>query len=605
MWLRKHEHYRTWLERSQVSEYRGLLRIKGNPGSGKSTLMKAAFQTISTDLGAQGVQTASFYFNAKGTDLEKTPLGFFRSVLYQLLQSAIPSQLQAFAESQREKFPILQNEEEIAWNEHELRSLLECFVSDTRIPRIIIVVDALDECVEGERDLTYFFRDITTRAYKSETALDICFSSRFYPIVSLESCPEIVMENSNQADIKSYVRQKLQTANGILEQEEIILVRQIVEKAEGNFLWVVLIVSMLLKDRDEGKGFMVLRRRLNQNQVPVTLNSLYRELLAGFRGRSTAERQLVVRLFQWVTLSMQPLRMREWHQIFAMLGGKSPRSLNEWRNSVDYVGDQSQLEKRIRTLSCGLIEIRGGPDIGRTEDGDSNFAYAGSLDPDHGETRFVQLIHESVRSFFLYEGGFSVLDPLLETPIGSGHISIMNMCLDYQGISELDALVEARLKLKFNTAPLGTSDAGNENEEDGFSIVKAKHPLKRRSSDCSIGSFASAGSSDYRSLRASPRSSLRDSDSADLDSDHLFPFYCYSSKDTPSSSSDTQDMLDIEEFQLDEERQDVQDLQETTHVQISNEGEEIMSAEGSRKESYGTIHLEINPPSCILLTGCN
>ncbi|KAH8886603.1 hypothetical protein GQ53DRAFT_875256, partial [Thozetella sp. PMI_491] len=444
-WLLEHEHYRRWLTRSHVAEYGGLLRLKGNPGSGKSTIMKMTFNTVTKDLSTPGVAITSFFFNAKGSELEKTPLGFYRSVVYQLLKSATPAQLHVFAASQQDKFVKLQNEEEIDWGEDELKLCFENLVLDTTATRVIVFADALDECVEGERELTYFFREITQRAFRSGTALDICFSSRFYPIVALDKCPDIFMEDCNQTDIESYVRQRMELADGVTAQEDITLVEQIVRKASGNFLWVVLVVRMLLKDRDEGKTFLQLQRRLKR--VPGTLHDLYVELLT--QSRTSDDARKVVHIFQWVTLSMQPLRLREWHQIFALLGDKSLESLSQWRESADYVGDQTRLEKRIRTLSCGLVEIRGGPDfLGRiVEEDDSNFAYAGSLDPDHGETRFVQLIHESVRHFFLYDGGFSVLDSSLATPIGSGHISIMNMCLDYLGISELDGLVEARLRL--------------------------------------------------------------------------------------------------------------------------------------------------------------
>ncbi len=76
-------------------------------------------------------------------------------------------------------------------------------------------------------------------------------------------------------------------------------------------------------------------------------------------------------------------------------------------------------------------------------------AGAGSLNLEQGETRIVQVIYESVRYFFLSNGGFKCLDPELESNhLGKGHLSIANTSLDYLAISELDALALAREKAR-------------------------------------------------------------------------------------------------------------------------------------------------------------
>lgn len=64
-----------------------LLFISGKPGSGKSTLMKNLF-TVHTERQkpSNGV-CLCFFFNARGAVLEKSPLGFYRSLLFQLLRS--------------------------------------------------------------------------------------------------------------------------------------------------------------------------------------------------------------------------------------------------------------------------------------------------------------------------------------------------------------------------------------------------------------------------------------------------------------------------------------------------------------------------------------
>lgn len=82
-WLLKKPEYLNWLDPNKLDEHHGLLWIKGKPGTGKSTLMKFALDN------ARKVKKdkiiISFFFNARGGDLEKSTIGMYRSILLQLL----------------------------------------------------------------------------------------------------------------------------------------------------------------------------------------------------------------------------------------------------------------------------------------------------------------------------------------------------------------------------------------------------------------------------------------------------------------------------------------------------------------------------------------
>src|SRR5438046_1775553 len=82
-WLLGNKTYLDWLSPNN----RGLLWIKGKPGAGKSTLLKYAFQAIERNEHPHSNQavTISFFFHGRGSDMQKTPLGLFRSLLYQLV----------------------------------------------------------------------------------------------------------------------------------------------------------------------------------------------------------------------------------------------------------------------------------------------------------------------------------------------------------------------------------------------------------------------------------------------------------------------------------------------------------------------------------------
>ena len=86
-WLYEHLEYKMWLNRDFTHEHHGFMWIKGKPGAGKSTMMKHAL--LKTKKVLAGATIISFFFNSRGSILEKSTLGIYRSLLFQRL-IAIP-----------------------------------------------------------------------------------------------------------------------------------------------------------------------------------------------------------------------------------------------------------------------------------------------------------------------------------------------------------------------------------------------------------------------------------------------------------------------------------------------------------------------------------
>ena len=160
-----------------------------------------------------------------------------------------------------------------------------------------------------------------------------------------------------------------------------------------------------------------------------------------------------------------------------------PSSLAQWRQSKHYTETDDQLEKQIRSLSKGLVEVsrtRSRELRDESFDTASLRAGAGSLTMEDGDTRVVQVIHESVREFFLRDNGFAFIDPSLQIwPIGSGHISLTVTCLDYINISELDSLVNAR-RLRMQDDDIKAP--GNQSDKENSSPALSFSKLSRHSS---------------------------------------------------------------------------------------------------------------------------
>ncbi|KAI0569986.1 Pfs Nucleoside phosphorylase, partial [Pyrenophora tritici-repentis] len=133
-WLLKSEQYLNWLDTTKLDKHHGFLWIKGKAGTGKSTLMKFALTNARRTM--KDHVLLSFFFNARGEDIEKSTIGTYRSLLLQLL-------------------------EHHQWNAESLKTLLEQAVRALGDSSVVCLIDALDECEEEQvRNMIQFFEHI-------------------------------------------------------------------------------------------------------------------------------------------------------------------------------------------------------------------------------------------------------------------------------------------------------------------------------------------------------------------------------------------------------------------------------------------------------------
>ncbi|RMJ15798.1 hypothetical protein CDV36_004507 [Fusarium kuroshium] len=443
-WLIENETYSRWLFDREVQERPCILWLKGKPGAGKSTLMKEAFRHAKASLNSSEYCIAGFFINGKGEPLEHSSIGIFRSLLYQLLPH-YPAQLQEAVQTWREldEDAGMSGHAEVMWRAPELRSLLNSILGHTQGKRTFVFIDGLDEL---DLSASRFHAEFWGQLSKGENngRVRVCLSSRHYPQISFSSASELIAEDLNEGDISRYVNQRLNARiSGSDSRWEPKLRDKITDNAGGIFLWVTLTMDSLLLKYDQGKNLEVLLRDIDS--MPWELESLFTEMVASI---SPELREVALRAFQWALMSTTPLRLHQWHHVLAFIKTPIPKSLKEWRKSGSYTESDGQLEREIKALTGGLLQVsaaRSGEVPPEDNDCLSIRAGAGSLDLEQGETRFVQVIHQSVREFFLEGGGFRFLsESAALNPIINCHITIAMTCLDYICISELDDLVAAR-----------------------------------------------------------------------------------------------------------------------------------------------------------------
>lgn len=185
-----------------MNKSRGLLWIKGNPGTGKSMLMKFAATKMHGNPSKELI--LSSFVHGQGTDLQKTPLGIFRELLNSMLENfpEYLSQLTARFEDREKRFGSY-TAGRWAWTDKELQEFLSnVLVKGIKHQPIVIFIDALDECgEETAKSLLRYFRDLMEDVEREESQVKICISSRHYPILGVDTTPTISVEQRNHKDI--------------------------------------------------------------------------------------------------------------------------------------------------------------------------------------------------------------------------------------------------------------------------------------------------------------------------------------------------------------------------------------------------------------------
>jgi ankyrin repeat protein len=423
-WLFQKEQYLIWSDPQYHYQHRGFLWIKGKAGTGKSTLMKCAFEHAKSTPNADSV--IAFFFNARGHDLEKSVEGMYRALLCQALvqfpnirakfRTTVPQSL----EQQSFSIPVMRN------YFRKAVSFLESHEAMT------IYVDALDECDEEEiREAIESFEEVGMMAHSKGSMLNLCFASRYYPQITIAHCVEIELEAQveHQQDIDTYIDNKLSIRDPMLHSQ---LAKGIRQQCSGVFFWVVLVIRMLKRKSDRGAGNSEMLRTLSE--IPLKLRELIASILE-------APDDILLATMQWMIFARVELSLPELY--FAIRTSAGQLVSGEWdRTEVD----PETMKSFVLASSRGLVEVDPRP----------------------------QLIHESVREYLLADG--------LATIEGRGFDAHRTMALGHARISEwcqtyvrLD--LETYLAYRSNVEDYkGLDDCGIHREEDRSYLIDA-YPL--------------------------------------------------------------------------------------------------------------------------------
>ena len=427
-WLLERQNFRDWIKGMRVDEHRGFFWIQGNPGSGKSTLMKKVYLHVKACHQDPSSVIAAFFFNARGNDIEKSPTGLIRTLLHTLCQriSALRNRVvKAYVAKRR----LLNSDWQ--WQLSELKDFLAAAVTSSVIGQrdLRLFVDALDECdFAATQTMIHMFEDLASTSFSQGTRFSICLSSRYWPQFKIRYCFTARVELENEGDIATYIQKRLEPTQ-INDDPRLhaALQSELLEKAKGTFLWVVLIVRDLLHASNAGATLRELHD-IVQN-VPADLREFYQHQLQCTKGE---DREHMLRLLQVVFYAQRPLSSTELRDALTF-GCGTYTSYAEWSQSSEYVGSDERMERRIREHSKGLVEIIPWPEDDESAQGSAQSTKAR-----------VQFIHQSVRDF-LTAAGFSFLrDSRWRTHDADGHEFIKLACLNYLRTKDFEPMLFGR-----------------------------------------------------------------------------------------------------------------------------------------------------------------
>lgn len=374
--------FSTWLESGS-----GIFWIHGKPGCGKSTLMKfvcantTTLQKLRNWSAPKQLATAHYFFWRAGSQLQRTQGGLLRSLIFEMIRGC--PDLLPIAKATVPETDEFSDETE-RWSLEQLLKTYKTMVTQDLETRFCFFIDGLDEYLDSERKPQDLIRTIKELNFSPDVKL--CISSRPYPVFDDEFGRDrgriLKVEEHTRGDIRHYVQEKFEGTRYFKKRDPAYrrFVDEVSDRAQGVFLWVVLVVANLEKGIENADSVSELRVRLDS--YPPDLDDFFLQML---KNVDAEYRKQAMMTFQLVTTALQPLNVMLLWYVYKI--DQDPREINMWKK-VQRIQrgvvkeQQNDMRRKIQARSQGLLEV--------VEDNDHTQAFF----------KFkVDFIHRTVRDF--------------------------------------------------------------------------------------------------------------------------------------------------------------------------------------------------------------
>ncbi len=257
--------------------------ISGKAGSGKSVLMNyiandsCTLEMLQSWSGSIKLIIARYFFWNAGAPMQKSQTGLLQSLLREVFGQC-PEMVPVICPSRWKRHHDIG----ATWTRTELSEAFRTLGQQPLVNlKFCFFVDGVDE-YDGE-DYTHIIRIL--KDLSASPSVKICLSSRPWNIFSAafgdKAEQRLLLEDHNKDDIESYIKNRFETDGQfkLLQSRDprsSELVDQIVQNAQGVFLWVRIVVSNLLRGLNNDDNLMDLHKRLNT--FPTTLTAYFQHM---------------------------------------------------------------------------------------------------------------------------------------------------------------------------------------------------------------------------------------------------------------------------------------------------------------------------------------
>ena len=302
-WILANTSFVEWLADDRLKPR--VLWIHGNPASGKSIISSFLINHLAKrSLPCQ-------YFFIRFTDLEKRALSvLLRSLAWQIANS-IPQYAEQLIELQKAATNLKAKDFRSIWQFLYMQSLFQLAILDP----IYWVIDGLDEA-----DSPTSLIKLLLELQGVNIPLRVLIVSRKTPDIASAvqklgrqmNLGSIQVE-ANQSDLRSYVEQELEViGEGFFRQET---VKQLLERAKGNFLWVHLAVQKINSCLTKPAVEEALK------DLPDGMEALYDRMAVSVQSQPTvSDRELGLDILGWAACSQRPLSVEEFSDAMSNKG---------------------------------------------------------------------------------------------------------------------------------------------------------------------------------------------------------------------------------------------------------------------------------------------
>lgn len=381
-WIYDQPEYKEWIgsiHSDDVNKLAPMLLIKGTLGSGKSTLLRSIMKRrlgipeISLDL------YLSFFFSLMRRGLHQSIEGFYRSILFQIVKK--------FPEANDLVRALREDMNSTEWHVTEMWNLIQSvFKSEIfRGKIIVLVVDAIDQCIGISPDtLVLKLQSLRDLASSSGTRLLLCVSCREHPVIKFASWSTVMLAPGNEGDLKAIAKRRLRDFLPDDEGTTATLERRLIKKAQGNILWLNIVLGQLRQQYFAGVSLMYLAAILD-DFLPE-LKDLYVQCLTKLNSK---QKQISAVIIGWLLTTKRALNLEEltFGVGISLLNQEVISSLETIERAIGAsLDDLEALERFVTHNTCALLVVKR-----------------------HKNVQVVDFSHDSVRLFFLTKQGIESL----------------------------------------------------------------------------------------------------------------------------------------------------------------------------------------------------